>query len=899
MVRLAQGWVRLAGVLLLSGGWAAAQQSVSFLQDVLPILTNQCFKCHGEALQLSGLDLRSRAGMLKGGQHGPSMQPGNPEASRLYRRVAGLEKPAMPMDGALSDRQVAVLREWIRRGAVWPGSPVTQATEASAAPALPEEMEISAEARQYWAFRKPVRPPVPRVSNQAWARHPIDAFLMQALENNALSPAPPADRFTLARRAYLDLLGLPPSPEQVAAFVNNSSPEAWENLIERLLGSPHYGERWGRHWLDVARYADSSGFEHDRDRPVAWRYRDYVIDSFNRDTPYNVFVAEQLAGDELDWTSHPSKVATGFLRAGPRVDYREKDNPQYRFDYLDDMIATTSQGFLGLTTQCARCHNHKFDPIPQKDYYRLQAAFFAYVDVNHYLAPEEEVRAFLAKQEEIDSLVKPLGDEVAEIEAPYRKKVFIAEVLHRFPEDAQIAVKTPEAERTPGQKLLADQLIRAVGVPTGAVEQALRADDKAKREALLAKIRALEAQRPKPLPYATGVTDGDYRFAPDSYGDEPAPGKGIKRDPHLQGSFLAQGEGIYQPPPSYFLFRGEMESRGPQMEPGFLTVVSSGKPPTAIPPSHGRTSGRRRALAEWIGSADNPLTARVMTNRIWHHHFGRGIVSTVNNLGKMGQPPTHPELLDWLAAEFVSRGWSVKQMHRLIMTSNAYKMASQFENAANQKADPENKLLWKFRMQRLEAEPLRDAILSVSGKLDLKLGGPPIFPKVDRTVLASMKYGIWEVEEDTPKVWRRSVYVYRKRGLPFPMFEVFDLPDQNVSCSGRNVSTVPTQALTLLNNEFVLRQARLFAERVAGEAAPDPSAQLTRAYEVALGREPGDQEKQLGLEFLDRQRKFHATRVSDTAMASPPVRGVREADLAALADLAHVMLNLNEFVYLR
>ncbi len=898
-------WGSVCALLAGLGWWAVAaraQQAVSFSRDVLPVLSANCLKCHGDT-QLSGLDLRSRAGMLKGGQNGPSVTPGNAEASRLYRRVAGKEKPSMPMDGKLSDAAVATLRSWINQGAAWEGAASVGGPAGASSLAALEEMEIPAEARQYWAFRKPLRPPVPRVKSRDWARHPIDAFLMQVFEQKGLTPAPAAGRATLARRAYLDLIGLPPSPEAVAAFVNDNSPDAWEKLIERLLASPQYGERWGRHWLDVARYADSSGFEHDRDRPTAWRYRDYVIQSFNKDTPYNAFIAEQLAGDELDWTNFDTKIATGFLRAGPRVEFREKDNPQYRFDYLDDMIAATSQGFLGLTVQCARCHNHKFDPIPQKDYYRLQSVFFGYVDVNHYLAPEAEAETFQSKLENIDARIRPLREQLAEIEGPARQRAFVAEAAHRFPEDAQIAVKTPEAQRTPGQQLLANQLFRAVGVPSGALDRQLSAEDRLIRNTLLAQIRELEKQRPAAPPAAIGVTDGDYRFAPDGPGDEPAPGKGIKRDASLQGSFLHKGDGAYAAPPSYFLIRGDAESRGSRMEPGFVTVATYGNPPAALPPSHGRTSGRRRALAAWIASPDNPLAARVMANRIWHHHFGRGIVATPNNFGKMGEAPTHPELLDWLATEFVARGWSVKQMHRLIMTSSAYRMASEFENAASQKADPENRLLWKFRMQRLDAEALRDTMLAVSGKLNREMGGPPVFPKVEPSVVATMKNGIWNIEEDGPKVWRRSVYVYRKRGMPFPMFEVFDLPDQNVSCGGRNVSTVPTQALTLLNNEFVLRQARSYAERVAGEAGPDAGEQAVRAYQVALGREPSESEKRLAVEFLGRQRQFHAARTAESAApaAAPaaPARGVTEAHLAALADLTHVIYNLNEFVYIR
>ena len=418
-------------------------------------------------LQLSKLDLRSRSGMLNGGEHGVAIVPGNAEASRLYRLVSGKEKPLMPLDGRLTEAQVTLLHDWINQGAPWEGKDTIEGSRAaSSSTAALEEMEIPAEARQYWAFRKPTRPPLPHVLNQKWSHHPVDAFLMQVFEQKGLTSAPPADRNTLIRRATLDLIGLPPSPDEVAAFVSDTSADAWEKLLDRLLASPQYGERWGRHWLDVARYADSSGFEHDLDRPTAWRYRDYVIQSFNKDTPYNIFIAEQLAGDELDLTSFDSKIATGFLRAGPRVGFREKDNPQYRFDYLDDMIATTSMGMLGLTVQCARCHNHKFDPIPQKDYYRLQAVFFPYVDVNYYAGPEEETQALLARKKEIDDRIKPLYEQIAALEAPYRDRIFMTEVLTRFPEDAQIAVKTPESQRTPGQKLLANQLLRAVGVLT-------------------------------------------------------------------------------------------------------------------------------------------------------------------------------------------------------------------------------------------------------------------------------------------------------------------------------------------------------------------------------------------------------------------------------------------------
>jgi len=880
------------GAMAIWCGPACAAERVSFGEQVLPILSNKCFKCHGDSIKLSGLDLRDRDSVLKGGQHGAAIIPGNADQSKLYRLITGKEKPAMPLDGTLADNEIALLRDWINQGAVWDRSAAPVSSPTARSTKSLEDMEIPPEARAFWAFQEPVRRPTPAIKDAAWSRNPIDAFLRSAMEGSSVRPAPAADKRTLIRRAYLDLIGLPPTPEEISVFVKDTSPDAWEKLIDRLLALPAYGERWGRHWLDVARYADSSGYEHDFDRPVAWRYRDYVIKAFNSDKPYDVFVKEQLAGDEMESSTLDSKIATGFLRVGPRVEYREKDFPSYRFEYLDDMISTTSQAFLGMTVQCARCHNHKFDPIPQKDYYRLQATFFPYVDVNYYLASPAEIESYEAKQQAIDRQAGPLRAQIAEIEAPYIEKAFFAKALSHFPEDVQIALKTPADRRTPGQKLIADQLLHADqvlkdgGVKTSDIDPLMTSEDKALRDDLRAKLKALDAQRPKKLPYAMGITDGDYRFAPDGPGDQLTAQRGAQRNLPPDGSFLHRSGGPFVPLPSYFLIRGDLESRGSEMQPGFLTVASHGNQPTAIPPSSGYTSGRRRALAEWITSHENPLAARVMVNRIWYYHFGRGIVRSLNNFGKMGERPTHPELLDWLANEFMSRGWSIKDMHRLMMTSNAYKMKSNYDDASNQKTDPENNLLWKFRLQRLDAEALRDTILAVSGKLNREMGGPPVFPKVDHSVLASMKNGIWKTQEDGPAVWRRSLYIYRKRGMPFPMFEVFDLPDQNVTCAGRNVSTVPTQALALLNDEFVLKQARFFAERVLTQTGASQLEQLKIAYELALGRDASEPEREIALKFLKRQREFHLAQNS------------KSADLDSLTDLTHVIFNLDEFVYI-
>ena len=850
--------------------------------------------------------------MLKGGLKGPAIVPGYAEASRLYQRITGKEQPAMPMAPLprLSAEEIAVLKNWIDRGAPWESAePSPVAASAGGAPHGINETAaptyagkaITAADRQWWAFQKPVRHPAPAVKDARWGNHPIDAFLMKTLVEKGLKPAPPADRRTLIRRAYLDLTGLLPSPSEAEAFVNDRSPQAFEKVIDGLLNSPHYGERWGRHWLDVARYADSHGYEHDFDYPDAWRYRDYVIKAFNDDKPYDQFIREQLAGDELDAVTFDTLIATGFHRVGPQVGFREKDNPPYRYQYLDDIIGTTSRAFLAVTVNCARCHDHKFDPILQMDYYRMMAVFFPFVNYDYPLAPPDKVAEYEKHKAEVEAQIKPLKDRIRQIEKPYKEALF-EQRLKKFPEDIQIAVKTPEAQRTPGQKLLAQQILTIDPGGRRGVKSMLRPADLAEWETLQAKVTELEKQLPEPLPTAMGIRDGDYRFTPDGRGDEPLPGKGDREVYDFEGSFLPQPGKPYEPPPAFFLVRGDLNQKGPKVEPGFPEVLTSGNRPTSILPSNGHlSSGRRRALAEWIASPENSLTARVMVNRIWQHHFGRGIVSTPSNFGRMGQPPSHPELLDWLATEFVRQGWSIKRMHRLMMTSQAYQMASNYHDPAAMEKDPTNIYLWKFRQVRLEAEIVRDIILSASGQLNLKAGGPPFFPSIPQSVRYGYNKGKWEMTKDGPEVWRRSVYSYWKRGLHYPLFEVLDLPDNNVTCEKRDVSTVPTQALTMMNNDFVLRQARLFAERVHKEAGTDLTAQVRAAYRIALGRDPTPYEIEKNTAFLQKQQAYHAGRRTfaevgqQSAATVPPDPAA--GDLEALTDLCDVILNLNEFVY--
>jgi hypothetical protein len=915
----------IAGIALL------AQKRQISSTDILPTLEKKCFQCHGDALKMANLDLRSRDAMLKGGDKGPALVPGKADESLLIHRVTGKVGPKMPMPPLppLTEPEVADLREWINQGANW--TTVKQAPQTSSSYGNEyKERVINDQDRQWWSFKKPVRSAPPKVTDARWSANPIDAFVKRAMDAKGLAAAPQADRATLIRRAYLDLIGLLPSPAQLDAAMKDPSENWYSAMLDQLLASPHYGERWGRYWLDVVRYADSSGFEHDRDLPTAWRFRDYVIQSFNQDKPYHQFLTEQLAGDELDNPTNESVTATAFYRIGPRVRFREKDNPFYRYDYLDDLVRTTFQGFMGLSVHCARCHDHKFDPITRKDYYRSVAMFYGYVNYDHPLLPKEQAREWERKTKEIARAVDPLKKEIAKIEAPYRKAQFEAS-LKRLPEEVQAAIRVPLEQRTAGQKLLAAQFEKnvnngdgdpnfmgedpALSLITTAAQRApnlsesepyggarprpvaslikLNEADHQRRSVLLEKIAALEKEMP-PTPYAVeGIRDGDFRLAPDGPGDEPSPGKTYRPDyPDLGKAFLPEPGSKYEVPWVRFGANGlvvEDDNKAPVVPAGYLTVLTNGTPPpVAKPPKRDDyvTSGRRRALAEWMTSPDNPLTSRVLVNRLWYWHFGRGLVATPGNFGKMGVPPSHPELLDWMATEFVRQGWSIKQMHRLIMNSQTYKMASTFYQGANAEKDPENIYLWRYPVRRLDAEVMRDVILSASGQINLKAGGAPFFPSIPQRVRDGYRQGKWVLTKEGPDTWRRSVYSYWKRGMKYPMFDVHDQPDQNVTTEKRNITTVPTQALTLLNNEFVLIQARHLAERVMKETSgSDAAAQVQTLYRITLGRQPAERELAMQTQFLLKQREFQANKGD-------------AASLAALTDLSHVMLNANEFVYI-
>ncbi|MBK7928736.1 MAG: PSD1 domain-containing protein [Bryobacterales bacterium] len=802
-------------------------------QQAYNILQKNCFGCHGAGLKTSNLDLRTREAAIAGGERGEAIVPNYPERSRAYLFAAHAQKPAMPPGGKLAEAEVDILERWIRAGAVYPAAEAVKEDDAArkAALAAMEERPVTEKERAFWSFRKPVRPQVPK-NGEA---NPIDAFLRAGWQEKQLTPSKAAERRTLIRRVYLDVLGLPPTPQQVNAFLNDASPKAWENLVDTLLASPHYGERWARHWLDLVRYADSGGFEYDRDYKQIWRYRDWVVKAFNTNLPYDRFLKLQLAGDEYEPANAEAVVATGFLRLGPENNIKTE---QTRMDELDDIVSTTSLSFLGMTLGCARCHNHKFDPIPQKDYYRIQSVFYSTRPREFPLVSTTEVERYKAEMKRVDGLVKPLAQRKEAIEKPYREQIF-AERVAKLPEYMQLAWKTPADKRTEGQRLNARQIERTLQIEEKEILERMSAADRAEHKKLTAEVEALRKKRPE-----------EYETA------------------------MVIGEEGREALPSYFLHRGSPGSKGSEMKPGVLTVAAEAEPVFPAPPENATTSHRRRGFADWVASPHNPLTARVMVNRIWQHHFGDGIVATPSNFGKTGMRPSNQPLLDWLATEFVASGWDMKHMHRLMLTSKAYRMASD-DIDSNLKTDPRNRALWRMPRQRLEAEALRDAMFAVAGTLDLSHGGPAVLPYIDPALFQGSSKRTWngKAEEDRT-TWRRSLYVFNKRSIRYPLFESFDQPDMITSCARRNTSTTAPQALLLMNNAMVRMQAAAFAERLRKEAGDDRSAQIKRAFELALMRPPSPGEMDHASSFLTKGGEL------------------------ALAEFCQTLFNTNEFAFI-
>ncbi|MBN00504.1 MAG: hypothetical protein CMJ77_15415 [Planctomycetaceae bacterium] len=716
--------LRIVGLLIIAGaGPLAAEENANpltleqrqlFENQIRPLLVNHCLECHGAETQEAGLRLDAFSWALRGGDNGPALDSSDLGTSLLMRAVryddANLQ---MPPTGKLSAKQIQTLEQWIAMGAPWPeDEPVRAAAD--------DQFEITDEDRQFWAFQPIEQPAVPPQRSLTTSANPIDRFVDARLQEQGLSMNPTASRRVLIRRLYFDLIGLPPTAQQVDQFERDRAPDAYNRLVDQLLASPRYGERWGRHWLDVVRFAQTNGYERDDEKPYAWRFRDYVISAFNQDKPFDRFVVEQLAGDELDKVTDDSITATGFFRLGVWDDEPD-DKQQALYDSLDDMVVTTGAAFMGMTIGCCRCHDHKFDPLSQEDYYSTLA----------------------------------------------------------FVRNVSYYVKHHDGK--------ADTTIFA-SLPSG------------------------------------------------------------------RGKTLAVREDGVEAPPTHVLIRGNPKTPAQAVQPRFPQVFGVAMP-ESIAASPGNTSGRRRVLAEWIVSGEHPLTARVIVNRLWQHHFGLGLVATPNDFGQTGMRPTHPQLLDWLATELMQGDWSLKRMHRLILTSHAFRQSSASLDPQAIRLDPKNRMLWRQNLKRLEAEVIRDSILAASGALNLQMEGPSIYPEVPPDVIGSQSMpGRGWGRSPPDQRSRRSVYVFSKRGLQVPLLESFDFASSEQPIGQRNATTVAPQALTLLNSDFIAEQVEQFADRLLlGAGTHDPSALVEHAYQLALARSPSEEEMAIAVDYFKAQ----------------------------------------------
>jgi mono/diheme cytochrome c family protein len=951
-----------AGAAALLGWASASAQQIDYAREIQPLLAKRCVACHGPGTQEAGLRLDDRAAAfaaLESGKH--AIVPSRPEASEILARITSTDPDVrMPPEGPrLSDDQVGLLRRWIAQGADW---------------------------KEHWAFRPLVRPEVPAVD----AAHPIDAFIRAELSRRGLPAPKAADRAALLRRVTYDVTGLPPSEQEMSDFLADTSPEAWERVVDRLLASPHYGEQWARHWLDLVRYADTNSFERDGVKPHAWRYRDYCVRSFNDDKPYDQFVIEQLAGDELPEPSNDALIATGYYRLG-LWDDEPADRLQFRYDWLDDIVGTTGQVFLGLTINCARCHDHKIDPLPQKDYYSLLAFFHNITPMGNGGGQIErpifaDAAAKAAYEQQVADLTRRRNDaqrEITAIEQRFRAEYsrqqpvagggdlddlefrFYRDTWKSLPDFDQLKpedvgevssnlfditvapslrpdsfgyvftgfLKVPEAAAytftldsddgtrltIDGKKILEYDGIHGTGEPrTATVElpagrlpirldyfqwlhgkglslswagpgfapRALSAAGKSGAEANV-KVKVVDLIR----------EHGERILGPDGkreYEEKTKALERLKKEQVPVDKALVVTEHGATAPETFVFYRGNphAETRPEhRVEPAFPAVLGAAAPVIPTPPAGSSSTGRRTALARWLVAPENPLAARVMANRIWQHHFGRGLVRSPNNFGFAGDPPTHPELLDWLAAELVAGDWRLKSLHKRILLSEAYRAASTADPAALAK-DPLNDSLWRFDMRRLSAEELRDSIHVASGAFNPKMYGPGVYPEIPKEVMAGQSrpgagWGSSPPEEQA----RRSLYAHVKRSLLVPLLADFDLADTDTSCPVRFVTTQPTQALGMMNGGFLHAQARVFAERVGREvqarqtealsADAEMAARVRRAIEIALVRPATDEEVARGVALVDR--------IEDSDGVGPS----RAFELYCL-----LVLNLNEFAYL-
>lgn len=948
---------------------------IDFEKSVAPLIAKNCVGCHNPTDPKGDLDLTQRAGLIKGGKTSPAIVPGQPGDSLLIERIAEGSMPPAKHGQRLAKTDVDALSGWVSAGAAWPAGRTLSA------------FEFTTDRRagfDWWSLQPVSRPVVPEVQHQAWPRNAIDAFVLRSLEKRGLAPAPEADRATYLRRAKFDLLGLPPDPDEIDAFVNDQSPDAYARLIDRLLASPHYGERWGRHWLDVVRYGESDGFENDKFRDHAWPYRDFVIRSFNEDKPYPLFIKQQLAGDVLVPVTRDGVIGSGFLVAGPwdevqNVGKSKLERMRTHEEQIEELIGAVSQTFLGMTVNCARCHDHKFDPIPQTDYYRFKAVFDGVDHGNRPLLTPDEQRAHAAVLAPIQVRIKELQSQLdvlkssgpadavfgeadpksllvagrfgqalaprrAQVQTPskpaFTKPPLTVECWARLDSKSQFNILVANNPKESGEhweiytyavggdfsaylpgftpaeirsgtditdgkwhyvamlfdgsrvQLFVDGArVKEVAVTRTKTDtlsgtlyfgsyppQSISCDGVVDEVRISRSLRTIDKIPDAPFTadeHTAGLWHFDsiegQRFLDASRSGDATPAEGsrqqqdrlledIKRQQSALAAHpvpLAYSGTRREPGPTVVFLRGEIDKPGPEVGPGGLSPVRSPSPELGLA-GNAPEAERRIKFAEWVASADNPLTARAMVNRIWQYHFGLGLVDAPNDLGFNGGLPSHPELLDWLAAEFMApasaatageapQAWSVKHMHRLILLSAAYRQSSLF-NAPAATVDADNRLLWRFSPHRLEAEIIRDAMLAVSGELNPQIGGPSFRPF---TITVFLTYFYHLIDKDTPEFNRRTVYRMNINTGKSPLLDSLDCPAPSIASPKRRTTTTPLQALALMNDSFVVRQANRFAERVRKTVADDRAAQIALAYRLAFGRPPSAVESAEARKLLD------------------------------------------------
>lgn len=947
-------------------------------EQVKPLLAQHCGKCHLDGKSKGGLSLTGRKALLQGGESGPAVVLENPKESPLLQAV-NYEGFEMPPSGKLPAESIAILTKWVEMGLPMPEGEV---------PAAPSHgvPQVNETTKNFWSFRKVVRPAIPMVGNPGWVANPIDAFVLKKLEENGLAPNPPAAPRELYRRVHYDLVGLPPEPSEVATFEAAASDAAYNELVEELLTSPHHGEHWARYWLDLVRYAESNSYERDNPKPFVWRYRDYVIRAFNENKPYDQFIREQIAGDELDEVTADSLIATGYYRLG-LWDDEPVDRKMAFYDGLDDIVGTTAQAMLGLTLNCARCHDHKLDPLPQADYYRFLAFFQnvkhfdnggegSLVDLNAQVpGPKPEFTTLCPTSEAepqtwsyttdapADGWEKPgfdvstwktgtggfgvEGTPGAKIGTTWNSSNIWLRRTFQVPasdqasrlalrihhdEDAEVYLngtrvlevkkflrdyavlpldQFPRSMLKEGENLLAVHCKNTGGgqyIDVGLMEfnsspeqLALEAEQQAHRDKIAEFDRQIAAFEETMKPHLKGGEIDDFKSESvrervlrkhvgefvtqdqlKNYSQLRKQRQTLReKPPRSIGMALVVKENGKQAPPTHVLIRGNAHAEGEQVEPRFPSVLTDTVPVVHLP-SNGASTGRRRALADWMVSSENPLTARVMVNRLWQWHFGRGIVKSTSNFGLQGDAPTHPELLDWLAAELMEKNWDLRHIHRLILSSNTYRMSSRGQSAALAK-DPLNDLMWRVDMRRLRAEELRDTILATNETLNLdSMFGPSVYPTIEAEVLAgqSRPGAGWENSSPEDKA-RRSIYVHIKRSLTVPLLAAFDVADPDSPCPVRFATTQPTQALSMLNSVFLNEQAAIFAGKMSQQSGPVDSKFVAGVLQQTLQRSPTTQE-------IDRGVKLIADLQQDHRLSSDEARKY----------YCLMALNLNEFIYL-